>query len=103
MAGEQAGKETPSSAGPGLAVTGLLRDDAPQVIVDVRVEDGTTHAALWSMEFERDHREASDLPMEVAARVADVVNMAIFARSAKPASDRQFRFIGLAPDKRHDP
>jgi DNA-binding winged helix-turn-helix (wHTH) protein/TolB-like protein len=70
---------------PGLIVTGLVRDDAPNVSVDVRVEDGTTHAALWSMEFKRDRREASDLPMEVAARVADVVNIAIYARSAKPA------------------
>ena len=54
------------------------------MIVDVRVEDGTTHAALWSMEFKRDREEASDLPMEVAARVADVVNIANFARSANP-------------------
>jgi tetratricopeptide (TPR) repeat protein len=36
------------------------------------------------MDFKRDRREASDLPMEVAARVADVVTIAIFARSAKP-------------------
>jgi DNA-binding winged helix-turn-helix (wHTH) protein/TolB-like protein len=69
---------------PRLIVTGLMRDDASDVSVDVRVEDGTTHAALWSMEFKRDRREASDLPMEVAARVADVVNMAIFARDADP-------------------
>ena len=69
---------------PGLIVTGLLRDDAPNVIVAVRVEDGSTRAALWSMEFKRDRKEASDLPMEVAARVADVANIAIFARSANP-------------------
>jgi DNA-binding winged helix-turn-helix (wHTH) protein/TolB-like protein/tetratricopeptide (TPR) repeat protein len=69
---------------PGLIVTGLLRDEAPHVIVDVRIEDGTTRAAIWSMEFSRDRREASDLPLEVAARVADIVNMAIFARTAKP-------------------
>ena len=68
----------------GLIVTGLVRNDTPEVSVDVRVEDGRSHAALWSMEFKRDRREASDLPMEVAARVADVVNMAIFARSADP-------------------
>jgi hypothetical protein len=67
-----------------LIVTGLLRDEAPNVIAAVRVEDGATHTALWSMEFKRDQREASDLPMEVAARVADVVNIAIFARSANP-------------------
>lgn len=69
---------------PGLIVTGLLRDDAPNVIVDVRVEDGATRAAIWSTEFKRDSREASYLPLEVAARVADIVNMAIFARTAKP-------------------
>ena len=69
---------------PALIVTGIVRDNAPNISVDVRVEDGRTHAALWSMEFTRDRREASDLPMEVAARVADVVNMAIFARGANP-------------------
>jgi len=82
LAGEQTVKGASST--PGLVVTGLVRDDASDVSVDVRVEDGTTHAALWSMGFTRDREEASDLPMEVAARVADVVNMAIFARSANP-------------------
>ena len=65
-------------------MTGLVRDEASKLVVAVRVEDGETHAALWSTEFKRDWREASDLPMEVAARVADMVNMAIFARSANP-------------------
>lgn len=76
----------PGRTGPkrGLIVTGLLRDDAPNVIVDVRIEDAATRAAIWSMEFKRNFREASDLPLEVAARVADVVNIAIFARSANP-------------------
>ena len=69
---------------PSLVVTGLLRDEAPNVIVAVRVEDGATRAALWSMEFKRDRSEASAMPMEVAARVADVVNIAIFARTANP-------------------
>lgn len=69
---------------PGLVVTGLMRDDARNVIAAVRVEDAATRAALWSIEFKRNRREASDLPQEVAARVADVVNMAIFARSADP-------------------
>jgi TolB-like protein len=81
MAGEPASKE---DSRPGLIVTGLVRDDAPNFNVDVRVEDGATHAALWSMEFKRDRGEASDLPMEVAARVADVVNIATFARTANP-------------------
>ena len=79
-----AGEQGPAGPPAGLIVTGLVRDDSPDLSVDVRVEDGTTHSALWSMEFKRDRREASDLPMEVAARVADVVNMAIFARTANP-------------------
>ena len=71
-------------AKPGLVVTGLMRDDAPNVIVAVRVEDGATRAALWSMDFKRERGQVSDLPMEIAARIADVVNIAIFARRANP-------------------
>ena len=86
LVGEHAGNGTPGSASPmpGLIVTGLVRDDASNLIVDVRIEDGSTRAALWSLAFKRARGEASDLPMEVAARVADVVNIAIFARSANP-------------------
>lgn len=86
LAGEQAGHGAPGSASPvpGLVVTGLVRDDASNLIVDVRIEDGRSHAALWSLEFKRNRGEASGLPMEVAARVADVVNIAIFARNANP-------------------
>ena len=86
LLGDQAGKEATSSESPapGLIVTGILRDDGHNTDVDVRLEDGATHAALWSTEFKRDSREASDLPLEVAARVADVVNIINFARSASP-------------------
>lgn len=86
MAGEQADRGATNSAtpAPGLIVTGILRDDGPNTVVDLRLEDGGTRAALWSTEFMRDSREASDLPLEVAARVADVVNMIDFARNAKP-------------------
>ncbi len=76
--------EAGQSVETGLVVTGLMRDDASSVIVAVRVEDGATRAALWSMDFKRGRARASDLPMEVAARVADVANIAIFARSANP-------------------
>ena len=65
-------------------MTGVLRDDSDNTVVDVRVEDGATHDALWSTEFKRRSPEVSDLPEEVAARVADVVNMVGFARSANP-------------------
>ena len=78
------GSRKVAGAAPGLFVTGLLRDEALDVIVDVRVEDGASRAAIWSMEFRRDRREAAYLPGEIAARVADIVNMAIFARTADP-------------------
>jgi len=84
LAGERVGTPSLQSEERGLIVTGLMRDDAPNVIAAVRVEDAASRAALWSMEFRRNRREASDLPQEVAARVADVVNMAIFARTADP-------------------
>lgn len=86
LVGEQAGRGAPSSAGsaPGLVVTGILHDDGRSTIVDVRVEDGATRAAIWSTQFKQGREEGSNLPMEVAARVADVVNFAIFARTANP-------------------
>jgi len=86
LVGEPLEEKGPSSAGPalGLIVTGILRNDPHHAIVDVRIEDGASRAALWSTEFRRDSREASDLPLEVAARVADVVNMITFARRANP-------------------
>lgn len=79
LVGEQA-KAAPS----GLIVTGIVRDDGRSAVVDLRLEDGTTRAALWSTEFKRDSGEASDLPLEVAARVADVVNIIDFARNTSP-------------------
>ena len=82
LAGEEARKASRTS--PGLIVTGLVRADNRNTVVDLRIEDGTTRAALWSTEFKRDSRETSDLPMEVAARVADMVNMINFARNANP-------------------
>jgi hypothetical protein len=77
---EDAGK----SRKPGLIVAGQIRDGAGDIIVDVRVEDGATRAALWSASFRRDRRRVAGLPLEVAARVADSVTMANFARTANP-------------------
>lgn len=68
----------------GLTVTGIVRDDAQTTSVNVRLEDAATHEALWATEFKRDSREASDLPLEIAARVADEINAVIFARGANP-------------------
>ena len=79
-----AGGGTENEPAPGLIVTGILREDGGNMIVDVRIEAGATRAAIWSTEFKRDRRDASDLPLEVAARLADVVNMINFARSADP-------------------
>ena len=86
LTGEPAGKDAPRTTAVehGLMVTGIVRDDGHNTSVDVRIEDAATRAALWSTEFKRDRRQASGLPSEVAARVADVANMVGFARSANP-------------------
>jgi TolB-like protein len=84
LAGEPAETSGLVNPSPGLIVTGIVRDDGRNTVVDLRLEDGTTRNALWSTEFKRDSRESSDLPLEVAARVADAVNMIDFARNANP-------------------
>jgi DNA-binding winged helix-turn-helix (wHTH) protein/TolB-like protein len=81
--GERGGRQATVS-GPALLVTGIVRDDGREASVDVRIEDGATHAALWSTQFRRASGAASDLPLEVAARLADVVNTINFARGANP-------------------
>lgn len=79
-----AGGDAADKARPGFVVTGIVRNDSTSASVDVRIEDGITREALWSAEFKRDSRQASDLPTEIAARVADIVNIAIFARAGDP-------------------
>lgn len=69
---------------PGLIVTGILRRDGINTNVDVRIEDGAARTALWSTEFTRRNNQTSDLPLEIAARVTDVINMINFARSSNP-------------------
>jgi DNA-binding winged helix-turn-helix (wHTH) protein/TolB-like protein len=84
LAGEQGKAGGASNPSPGLVITGILRDDGRDTVVDLRLEDGTTRAALWSIEFKSDSGESSNLPLEVAARVADAVNTINFARNANP-------------------
>ncbi|HLO19591.1 MAG TPA: winged helix-turn-helix domain-containing protein [Sphingomicrobium sp.] len=97
LAGEQspAGSAGKASTANSLIVTGVLRADTANTTVDVRLEDGATHEALWSTEFRRGNGQTSDLPLEVAARIADVVSMAAFARSAKPPLDDNSALSGL--------
>lgn len=67
-----------------LRVTGILSHDGHDTNVNVRIEDGSTRTALWSTQFRRADGQVSDLPLEVAARVTDAINMINFARSANP-------------------
>lgn len=68
----------------GLIVTGIVRDERHNVSVDVRIEDGATRDALWATQFKQDSRNASDLPLEIAARASDEANIIAFARGANP-------------------
>ena len=85
LAGGQAGEANEDNRPPGLIVTGIVHDDARNTSVDVRIEDGQTHDALWAFQFKRESRKASDLPPEIAARISDEANMISFARAASPA------------------
>jgi tetratricopeptide (TPR) repeat protein len=80
--GDPGGRTTNPAAS--LIVTGAVRGDAANRVVDVRIEDGATRAALWATEFSRRSNQVSDLPLEVAARVTDVVSMIKFARGSNP-------------------
>jgi DNA-binding winged helix-turn-helix (wHTH) protein/tetratricopeptide (TPR) repeat protein len=84
-----------ASLAAGLIVTGAVRGDAANRVVDVRIEDGATRTALWATEFTRRSNQVSDLPLEVAARVTDVVNMINFARGSNPPLTDDSSLSGL--------
>lgn len=79
----------------GLIVTGAVRGDAANRLVDVRIEDGVTRTALWATQFTRRSNQISDLPLEVAARVTDVVSMINFARGSNPPLTDDSSLSGL--------
>jgi len=70
--------------GVGLVADGAVRHEGDQTHVNVRLNDARTHVTLWSADYQRDTAAAADLGVEVAARVADIVEMAEFARTTPP-------------------
>ena len=70
--------------GVGLVVDGAVRHEGDQTHVNVRLNDARTHVTLWSADYQRDTAAAASLGVEVAARVADIVEMAEFARTTPP-------------------
>jgi len=70
--------------GVGLVVDGAVRLDGDQTRVSVRLNDARTYVTLWSADYHRDTAAAADLGVEVAAKVADIVEMAEFARTTPP-------------------
>jgi TolB-like protein len=71
-------------AGVGFLIEGAVSRDAQRTHVNVRLEDAASGAVLWSNEFVRPNSEVSDLPVEAAARIGDITQMAIFARTSRP-------------------
>ena len=85
IGGRAGGKSSAKHRRLSLIVTGILRDDGRQH--DCRRPDrGRRNPCRIVVDGiqARQPGRASDLPLEVAARVADVVNMVNFARSANP-------------------
>jgi TolB-like protein/DNA-binding winged helix-turn-helix (wHTH) protein len=70
--------------GVGLMVDGSVRDDGKETRVSVRLNDARTHVTLWSADYRRNTGTAADLGVEVAAKVADIVEIAEFARTNPP-------------------
>ena len=73
--------------GPGFLVTGAVRRGPADTRVTVRLEDARSHVGLWSEEFVRPAGADADLEMEVSTKVADLVEIAQFARASRPPLD----------------
>lgn len=70
--------------GVGLLVDGSVQEDGETSRVSIRLEDARTHVTLWSADYRRDTKQAADLGTEVAAKVADIIEIAEFARTNPP-------------------
>jgi len=80
-----AGPHEPAARlGVGLVVDGSVRRDGDETHVSVRLNDARTHVTLWSADYHRGAAAAADLGVEVAAKIADIVEMAEFARTNRP-------------------
>ena len=88
LSSADAGLKDPSSAeeaarrGVGLILDGSAQDDGKGARVVVRLVDARSRVSLWSAQFDKAPGSAEDLPAEVAARTADIVAIAQFARTA---------------------
>jgi TolB-like protein/DNA-binding winged helix-turn-helix (wHTH) protein len=66
--------------GVGLVLSGSVQDVENDTLVNVRLDDARTHVTLWSGDFRRAAGDAAALREEVAAKVADLVGVAEYAR-----------------------
>jgi DNA-binding winged helix-turn-helix (wHTH) protein/TolB-like protein len=66
--------------GVGLLLSGSVQDVESDTLVNIQLDDARTHVTLWSGEFRRADGDAGALRGEVAAKVADLVGIAEYAR-----------------------
>jgi DNA-binding winged helix-turn-helix (wHTH) protein/TolB-like protein/tetratricopeptide (TPR) repeat protein len=66
-------------AGVGLVVRGSITQVGGDALVNMRVEDASTHVTLWSDDFRREIADATGLREEIAYKVADVVGVAEYS------------------------
>jgi TolB-like protein/DNA-binding winged helix-turn-helix (wHTH) protein len=66
--------------GVGLVLSGSVQDIENDTLVNVQLDDARTHVTLWSGDFRRAAGDAAALREEVAAKVADLVGIAEYAR-----------------------
>ena len=67
--------------GVGFLLDGSVQDDGASTRVSIRLDDARSRVTLWSADYRRDNGSAADLQTEVAAKVADIIEIAQFARA----------------------
>lgn len=79
-----AGRTVDPTPGVGFVIGGSARRQNGRTEVSVRLEDARTHDVLWSKDFARADSEIADLQSEVAAQLANMARLAVFARVSQP-------------------
>jgi DNA-binding winged helix-turn-helix (wHTH) protein/TolB-like protein len=70
--------------GVGFLVNGTVTQSGGQAEVTARIDDARTHVTLWAADFHGQANVEGDLPDQVAAKVADLTEIAQFARTFPP-------------------
>ena len=66
-----------------LIVDGRVQAVADKLLVAMRVSTGKDHVSLWSTSFQRAARDTTGFPDEVAAKISDIMQCAVWSSAPK--------------------